>query len=155
MGGLAKQFKTTVTVIKGILDGKTYFWAGGPLIPQSERKWLRLPKETVREMRERANASPLLTLERIASDYKLCITTVIRILRHDTYKEAGGPRVVRSAVRRGRPNVQLRRLSTSDVRAIRNAYATGNHSMEALGKRYGISHKAVSALLNRTTYRSE
>ena len=154
MGELAKQFRTTASVIQNIVDGKTYLWAGGPLVPRPERKWLRMPRAKILEMRERAHANPLLTIDRLGREYSVCSATVIKILRHDTYKEAGGPRVIRSAQSRGRPNLLLRRLSDSDARAIRAAYATGRVSMAALGARYGVTHKAVAALLSGKTYRS-
>ncbi|HYO71277.1 MAG TPA: hypothetical protein VEU33_34880, partial [Archangium sp.] len=154
MGELANQFRTTASVIQNIVDGKTYVWAGGPLVPRPERKWLRMPRAKIVEMRERAHANPLLTIERLGEEYSVCAATVIKILRHDTYKEAGGPRVIRSAQSRGRPNLLLRRLTDSDARAIRAAYATGRVSMAALGARYGVTHKAVAALLAGKTYRS-
>lgn len=45
-------------------------------------------------------------------------------------------------------------LNPDDVRMIRNLYETGSYSQSELGRKFGVSGKAVCQIVNRKTWAS-
>jgi DNA-binding MarR family transcriptional regulator len=89
----------------------------------------------------------------LAEEYGVSQSTVSRIVRGEVWAEASGP------VGPGRPHRGGRhhhaKLSTDQVREIREKYATGGITQRDLAERYGVSTKHISEILRGNKRKEE
>ena len=94
------------------------------------------PKEVLAIRREYASEGH--SFQQLADKYGISDTAVGQIIHHQTWREVGGPKTIRPR----------NKLTPIDVQRIRQQYADGGISHEALARKFGVSRPAISLVLS-------
>lgn len=88
---LAAEYGIGKATINYILQGKSYINAGGPLITKKEtKKYGTLHAGKVEEIRRRY-VEEKVSAESLGNEYDVSGDTILRAVRGETWKGAGGP----------------------------------------------------------------
>lgn len=134
---LAHLFGVGETQMRMLLRGELRAGAGGPLTEPLYRGIFT--DHDVVELRERYAVGDV-TLQDLADEFGVDISTLSRLVRGHTYPEIGGPRTEP----RERPP-RLMKLSSEAFEEVMRSDAP--HS--ALARRFGVSRQAISQLRKR------
>lgn len=118
-----------------------------------ENRHSHINNDDVRKMRERYANSDV-TYTELSDEYDISMGAVSRMIRGESYKDAGGPTDIDTHSRMARrgEKANTAKLKESDVAEIRSVYSNEDISMADLGDRYGVSASAVCSIVNHETW---
>jgi len=113
------------------------------------RTYRRLNAERVNEIRRLYSTG--MTMQKIAAALKTSHATISRVVNSvcDSYGANTFPATELFIAKQGRPAAKL---TLSQVAEIRSLYATGGYSQRKLAGMFGITHGAVSFIVNHKTF---
>lgn len=148
---LAERFNVSTSTMCALLRGEKYTDVDGPTFPQGlvtpdTRGRRSLTASQARRLRE-DYASGQYTQAELAARAGVTVSTVVPLLRGETYSDVGGPLLDKdyTAPAPGPLNADL-------VREVRQMYATGDHSRTEICEHFGLSPTPLSNLLRGITY---
>ncbi len=106
----------------------------------------RLTADDVLDIRERFRATRV-TAKAIAADYDVSASEIGRILRGTSWSDASAEDFA------PRESHGRSHLTVSDVRDIRQRYAAGDVTLQALGREYELTKAAISHIVKRRNWK--
>lgn len=144
---LAQQYGVSKPAIWKYVRNKSRKDAPGPTEPARPRTQMTDP--LARELRE-AYAAGGVSIAKLARRYGFGQELISKVLKGQTWKNAGGPLLHRDQAGplRGEAHHNSR-LTDAQAEAIRQAYAAGGVSQSELARRFGVSPATISLTVRR------